>query len=85
MEPSHHPDAVTQRHLDGELRIIRQAILFVAAGGAPRVDVAGLRLAGALLADAERLAAGSGVRLVPLWTADEQLFDLRVERAEADA
>jgi hypothetical protein len=68
------------RHLEGELRLLHEAILMVAAGGAPRVMVAGLRLARAVLPEAQVLAAGSGVRVVPLWTADEQQFDVCVER-----
>lgn len=80
MEPQHGPDAALVRRLDGEARLLREAILLVAAGGAPRVLVAGLHLARAILADAERLAAEQGVRVVPLWTADEQQFDVRVER-----
>jgi hypothetical protein len=68
------------RHLESELRLLHEAILMVAAGGAPRVMVAGLRLTRAVLPEADRLAAGKGVRIIPLWTSDEQQFDVCVER-----
>ena len=73
-------DALT-RQLDGELRLVHEAILLVAANGATRVLVAGLRLGTQILAPASVLAEASGVRLVPLWTADEHRLDIRVEAA----
>jgi hypothetical protein len=73
-------DAALIRRLDGEARLLREAILMVADGSANRVMVAGLRLAGSLMDDAARLATEQGVRLVPQWTADEQQLDLVVER-----
>ena len=66
--------------LDHELRIIREAIMMVACGGSPRVVVAGLQLAGALIGPGSRLADAAGVRLVPLWWADEGGADLAIER-----
>ena len=71
-------DALT-RQLDGELRLVHEAILLVAAKGAPRVLVAGLCLGTHILAPAAALAEASGVRLVPLWTADEHRLDIRIE------
>jgi hypothetical protein len=70
------------RQLDGELRLVREAILLVASGGASRVMVAGLRLGDAVLEPARRLADDAGVTLVPLWTTDEQGLDIRVEASE---
>lgn len=73
-------DALT-RQLDGELRLVHEAILLVAARGAPRVLVAGLRLGAQILAPARVLADAEGVRLVPLWTGDEHRLDIRIEAA----
>jgi hypothetical protein len=70
------------RQLDGELRLVHEAILLVAAHGATSVLVAGLRLGVQVLGPARRMAEASGVRLVPLWTADEEHLDIRVEVAE---
>ncbi len=67
--------------LDNELLLIREAIMMVASGGSPRVVVAGLRLAGALIGPGSRLAQAAGVRLVPLWWADEAGADLAIERS----
>jgi hypothetical protein len=80
-ESTRGPDAV-RRQVDGELRLVHEAILLVASGGSPRVLVAGLRLGHAVLEPAGRLARASGVTLVPLWTTDEQQLDIRVEVAE---
>ena len=71
-------DALT-RQLAGELRLVHEAILLVAARGAPRVLVAGLRLGSQVLVPARRLAEACGVRLVPLWAADEEHVAIRVE------
>jgi hypothetical protein len=73
-------DPVLARLLEGEARLLHEAVLLVAANGAQRVVVAGLRLGRSVLPEAQRLAAANGVRVVPLWSADEQLFDVRVER-----
>ena len=83
MEPGTTTDDGLARELDGELSVLRGAILLVAGHGARRVDVAGLRLARVVLGEAERLADEQGVRIVPLWTTDEQQFDVRIERIEA--
>jgi hypothetical protein len=51
----------------------------VAIHGSPRVIVAGLRLGEAILDQARRLALESGVRVTPMWTADDHILDIRVE------
>lgn len=66
--------------LDRELSMIRSAIDLVASGGAPRVVLAGLHFAEPLLQSARDLALGSGVRVVPLWTASERAADLAIEK-----
>jgi hypothetical protein len=68
-----------ERQLDGELRIVHEAILLVATRAAPRVTVAGLRLGDAILDAARRLASEAGVRLEPIWAPDERAIDIRVE------
>jgi hypothetical protein len=77
------PDGgVLAQQLDGELRLVREAILMVASRGAPRVTVAGLVLGRQVLGPARRLAAAAGVKLVPLWTADEEHLDIRIEAVQ---
>jgi len=66
--------------LEREVELIREAIAMVAGGGSPRVIVAGLRLGDALLPSARRMAIEAGVRIVPLWPADETGIDISVER-----
>lgn len=66
--------------LEHEMRLIQEAIALVASGGAPRVVVAGLRLGDELLHSARRVALEAGVRIVPLWRADEAGLDIAVER-----
>jgi hypothetical protein len=80
MDESFRPagDAVEQT-LEYEMRLVREAIAMVAQGGAPRVTLAGLRLAEPLLDPARRLATEYGVRIVPLWTSDEAGLDLALE------
>jgi hypothetical protein len=78
--PGASPSAEAARRLDRELGLVSDAIALVASGSMPRVVVAGLRLSRVVLPEAERLADLAGVRIVPLWTTDEQQFDLRVER-----
>lgn len=65
------------------MRLVRDAIGLVAAGGSPRVVVAGLRLADSLLPSVEGMATEAGVRLVPLWGPEEHLTDVAVEAIEA--
>jgi hypothetical protein len=66
--------------LEHELRQVHDAIALVASGGARRATVVGLRLGDALLDRARRDALGAGVRLVPLWRADETGVDIAIER-----
>ena len=69
--------------LEHEMRLIREAIAMVASGGAPRVILAGINFAETLLDPARRLALEAGVRLVPLWRADEAGADIAIERIRA--
>ena len=66
--------------LEHEVRLIHDAIALVASGRAPRATVAGLRLGDQLLPAAQRIAVRAGVRLVPLWRADEAGVDIAIER-----
>jgi hypothetical protein len=66
--------------LDHELDLVRSAIAMVAAGQATRVVLGGLRFGEQLVAPAREMAAGTGVRVVPLWRADDSGADLAVER-----
>lgn len=66
--------------LEHEMRLIREAIALVASGGAPRVVVAGIHFGETLLDPGRRLALDAGVRLLPLWRADEAGADLSIER-----
>ena len=74
-------DNALRERLDGELRLVEEAILFVASSGAPRVTVAGLRMGEAILDAARRLAADAGVSIVPLWVPDDGRVAIRVEAA----
>ena len=69
--------------LEHEMRLVREAIAMVASGGAPRVILAGINFAETLLDPARRLALEAGVRLVPLWRADEAGADIAIERIRA--
>ncbi|HEY6058478.1 MAG TPA: hypothetical protein VIV06_10625 [Candidatus Limnocylindrales bacterium] len=66
--------------LEREANLIREAIAVVASGVSPRVVIAGLRLGDALLPVARRMALEAGVRIVPMWPADESGVDMSVER-----
>jgi hypothetical protein len=76
-------DEALARQLDGELRLVDEAILLVAAHGAPRVLVAGLCLGAQVLGPSRRLADASGVRLMPVWAADGERVDICIEAAPA--
>ena len=82
MDTAELGEGALMRQLDGELRLVREAILMVASRGASWVVVAGLSLGPHILDASLRLADASGVRLVPLWTADEEYLDIRVEEAQ---
>jgi hypothetical protein len=71
------PAVLTIEH---ELELIGSAVAMVASGGAPRVQLASLRFAEQLLRPARRMALQAGVRIVPLWHADEAGVDIAVER-----
>jgi hypothetical protein len=71
---------VVSAALEREANLIREAIALVARGGSPRVVVAGLRLGEALLPVARRMGLEAGVRIVPIWPADESGLDIGVER-----
>jgi hypothetical protein len=65
--------------LDGELRLLREAILLVASTATPRVVVAGLRF-GDLLVDAcIRMADGAGVRVSPVRSAGSGRLGFAIE------
>jgi hypothetical protein len=74
------PDDTDTPMTEGELRLVRQAILMVSAYGTPRVVVAGLRFGSLILERCEVLADEAGVRIVPLPTANGDRLDLAVER-----
>ena len=63
-----------------ELMLAREAIALVAAGGAPRVVVAGIRFGETILDDAQRLALDAGVRVKPIRRPEGNGADLVVER-----
>jgi hypothetical protein len=77
-----HPDRTTSvvpATLEREMGLVRDAIALVASGGSTRVVVANLRLGEAVLEPARRIASRAGVRIVPLWGADEAGLDIAVE------
>jgi hypothetical protein len=73
-------DGPAARKVEQELELVREAIVMVASGGSRRVVVAGLSLSDALIEPAQRMALEAGVRIVPLWSADESGADIAVER-----
>lgn len=70
----------TTRTIDQELDLIRDAISLVASGRSRRVVVASLRFGEQLIEPARRMASQAGVRIEPLWTADDAGADIAVER-----
>jgi hypothetical protein len=66
--------------LEHEMDMIRSAIDLVALGGSERVTVGGLQFGEALLEAATVMARRAGVRVVPLWDADDSGADLMIER-----
>jgi hypothetical protein len=84
MDDTQHPiTSGMHSAVERELRMVENAIAVVAAGGAPRVTVAGLSLAEAILPVARTLAEDAGVRLVPLWHPDDAGLDITIERPDA--
>lgn len=83
MEHVLNPSGSVPAALERELTLIADAIALVRAGGSPRVVVAGLTFADQLLPRATVMASDAGVRLVALWSTDEHLTDLAVERVTA--
>lgn len=70
---------VVPRTLELEMQLIREAIAMVASGASKRVVVAGIQFGDTLLDSGRRLALEAGVRLVPLWKADDAGTDIAVE------
>jgi hypothetical protein len=78
-----HVAEVVPATLEHEMALIREAIAMVALGGAPRIILAGINFGETLLDPARRLALEAGVRLVPLWRADERGADIAIEKIRA--
>ncbi len=76
-------DDLTLDVLRHELELVQSAVTMVAAGAAPRVQVAGLTFGEQLLDAARRIAALDRVRVVPVWTGDESGAGIVVERIDA--
>jgi hypothetical protein len=76
------PDMPIRRAIEQELESVEAAIDLVASGRSRRVAIGGLRFGEQLLGPARRLASEAGVRIVPLWPADEVGPDLAVERID---
>ncbi len=81
METQTASDDALRERLDGERRLVEEAVLFVASSGAPRVTVAGLRMGEAILGAARLLAADAGVLIEPLWVPDDGTVAMLVEAA----
>jgi len=73
-----------QSAIDREVELVTSAIDLVASGGAPSAMVGGLRLATAVLEIVAPHARAKGVRLEPLWSADETLTDIRIRRGPTE-
>ena len=76
------PSRAFEETLDREVALLESAVDLVATGGAPSATVAGLRLCEAAIDVVGPMARGRGIRLEPLWNADESGCDVRVRRAE---
>ena len=74
------PAAERRQVIDQEADVIASAMRLVAAGGARRAVVAGLRLADPALVIAARQAAGLGVHVEAIWRPDESGHDVVVTR-----
>jgi len=71
---------VARAALEREYGLIRSAITMVSTGDSQGVVLSGLRYGEQLIEPARRMAAEAGVRVVPLWSADDAGADIRVER-----
>jgi hypothetical protein len=69
-------DDAFEQELESELRMVREAILLVAAGGAQRVVVANLRHGRVILEPARAFASDLGLRVEALSTADPRRIDV---------
>jgi hypothetical protein len=74
----------TVRALERELELVRSAIDLVASGGSSRVSIGSLAFGEELLDAARAMAEEAGVRIVPIWTADDVGAGLAVERITDD-
>ncbi len=79
VRPDRDEAAWTLRH---EYGMVRSAIEMVASGGAPRISLSGLQFGEELLGPARDMARRAGVRVVPLYGADDAGADIRVERLD---
>ena len=68
------------RRLEQEFRLIREAIMMVAAGYSERVVLASLAFAGELLDPARRVARDAAVSVTPLWSIDDACHSIAIER-----
>ena len=68
-----------EKTLELELEVVASAVALVAAGGSPRVTLAGLRFGPQLLAGARYLGVASGVRVAALWRLDDSGCDFVLE------
>jgi hypothetical protein len=78
-QPIDRTSTTVPEALERELRLIREAIVLVAAGHSTRVVVASLRFGEALIDPARKIADGQGVRVVPLWSMGDARIGVAVE------
>jgi hypothetical protein len=71
-------EAVAESAIARELELVRQAVAMVASGGSRRVVVSNLRFGAELLPMARALASANGLRIVPIWRADDSGPDIQV-------
>jgi hypothetical protein len=72
--------ATAMTSFERELHLVREAVVMVASGHAPRVTVAGVLFQEPLLDRARRLALEAGVRLVVIPRVDLIGSDVAIER-----
>lgn len=78
------PEDPALRTLAQELDIVRGAVEMVASGGSPRIVIGSLRFGDELIEPARRMAIGTRVRIVPIWTTDEAGAAIAIERTSDD-